>query len=573
MYDRRGRLLVENVPTFVLRILPAEMPFEVRPEVAERISRLTDIPARKIIERLDSRTGSQYEPVRITDITTETARVIAEDPGLFPGVQVDLEARRSYGQGKLMAHVLGWTGRISGPEYQRLKDEGYYPEDLLGKAGLEATYEDVLRGTYGLELADLDRQGHELRAPEVLQEPIPGSSLELTIDTKAQQDGEKALKWAMDRVGIKRGSLIAMNPQNGEILALVSLPSYDNNKFAQGISTSEYRRLLRDPSKPMLNVAINEQYPPGSTYKLVTGTGALADGRISPTTRIMTEPFIEIGEWKYWDWNKEGWGPLDIYGGFGHSSDTFFYKVSGMLGIDRLAYWAHQFGFGKPTGIDLPGEAAGIVPTNEWKERTLNEQYFTGELYQAGIGQGYNMSTPLQVLNAYAALANGGTLYKPQLVRKILDAQGEVVERVPPEVMRVLDIDKSVLRTMRVAARRVVTIRHTYNLVDLPIVVAGKSGTSEFGVRDKQGRLPFSNWFVAFVPKDPRKTGSDPSGTAAIRREDSDLVVLAYLDDTRTRGNVATEVVKYFLQLHYGLKTDLRQGWVLERDNFYNLNS
>jgi penicillin-binding protein 2 len=573
MYDRRGRLLVENVPTFVLRILPAEMPFEVRPEVAERISRLTDIPARKIIERLDSRTGSQYEPVRITDITTETARVIAEDPGLFPGVQVDLEARRSYSQGKLMAHVLGWTGRISGPEYQRLKDEGYYPEDLLGKAGLEATYEDVLRGTYGLELVDLDRQGHELRAPEVLQEPIPGSSLELTIDTKAQQDAEQALKWAMDRVGIKRGSLIAMNPQNGEILALVSLPSYDNNKFAQGISTSEYRRLLRDPSKPMLNVAINEQYPPGSTYKLVTGTGALADGRISPTTRIMTEPFIEIGEWKYWDWNKEGWGPLDIYGGFGHSSDTFFYKVSGMLGIDRLAYWAHQFGFGKPTGIDLPGEAAGIVPTNEWKERTLNEQYFTGELYQAGIGQGYNMSTPLQVLNAYAALANGGTLYKPQLVRKILDAQGEVVERVPPEVMRVLDIDKSVLRTMRVAARRVVTIRHTYNLVDLPIVVAGKSGTSEFGVRDKQGRLPFSNWFVAFVPKDPRKTGSDPSGTAAIRREDSDLVVLAYLDDTRTRGNVATEVVKYFLQLHYGLKTDLRQGWVLERDNFYNLNS
>jgi len=573
MYDRRGRLLVENVPTFVLRILPAEMPFDVRPEVADRISRLTDIPARKIIERLDARTGSQYEPVRIADISTETARVIAEDPRLFPGVQVDLEARRSYAQGKLMAHVLGWTGRISGPEYQRLKDEGYYPEDLLGKAGLEATYEDVLRGTYGLEVVDLDRQGHEVRAPDVLREPIPGSSLELTIDSKAQQDAEKALKWAMDRVGIKRGALIAMNPQNGEILAMVSLPSYDNNKFAQGISTAEYRRLLKDPAKPMLNVAISEQYPPGSTYKLVTATGALADGKISPTSRIQTEPFIEIGEWRYWDWNREGWGPLNVYDGFGHSSDTFFYKVAGMLGIDRLAYWAHQFGFGKPSGIDLPGEAAGIVPTNEWKERTLNEQYYTGELYQAGIGQGYNMSTPMQMLNAYAALANGGTLYKPQLVRKILDAEGNVVERVPPEVIRELDIDKSVLRTMRVAARRVVTIRHTYNLVDLPIVVAGKSGTAEFGVRDRQGRLPFSNWFVAFTPKEARKTEADPNGLAAIRREDSDLVVLAYLDDTRTRGNVATEVVKYFLQLHYGLKTDLRQGWVLERDNFYNLNS
>ncbi len=382
---------------------------------------------------------------------TETARVIAEDPDLFPGVQVDLEARRRYPQGKLMSHVLGWTGRISGPEYQRLKDDGYYPEDLLGKAGLEATYEDVLRGTYGLELVDLDRQGHEIHAADMLREPTPGSSLELTIDTRAQKNAEKALKWAMDRVGIKRGTFVAMNPQNGEILAMVSLPSYDNNKFAQGIATSDYRRLLKDPSKPMLNVAINEQYPPGSTYKLVTGTGALADGKISPSSRVKSEPFIEIGEWKYWDWNKEGWGPLNIYDGFGHSSDTFFYKLSGMLGIDRLAYWAHQFGFGKPTGIELPGEAAGIVPTNEWKRRTLNEQYFTGELYQAGIGQGYNTSTPIQVLNAYAALANGGTLYKPQLVRKILDPEGKVIERVQPEVIRELDVDKSVLRTMRVA--------------------------------------------------------------------------------------------------------------------------
>ena len=569
MYDRRGRLLVENVPTFVLRILPAELSFDERPDVADRLSRLTDIPARKIIERLDAHTGSQFEPVRIADVETETARVVSEDQELFPGVQVDLEARRRYPQGKLMAHVLGWTGRISGPEYQRLRDDNYGPEDLLGKAGLEASYEDVLRGSFGLEEVDLDRQGHEVHAPTVLQEPEAGNSLELTIDTRVQKNAEKALKWAMGIVGIDRGSVIAMNPQNGEILAMVSLPSYNNNEFAQGISTADYKKLLRDPTKPMLNVAINEQYPPGSTYKLVAGSGALQDRKISPTSRIKTEPFIEIGDWKYWDWNKEGWGPLTIFGGFGHSSDTFFFKLAGMLGIDRLAYWAHQWGFGKPTGIDLPGEVSGIVPTNDWKRRTLNEIYFTGEVYQAGIGQGFNASSAIQVLNAYAALANGGTLYKPQLVRRILDPEGSVVERVQPEVIREIDIDKSVLRTMRVAARRVVTLRHTYNLVDLPIVVAGKSGTAEFGVRDRQGRLPFSNWFVAFVPKEARKTASDPEGLQAVRREDSDLVVLAYAHDTRTAGNAATEIVKYFLQLHYGLKTDLRQRWVLERANFY----
>ena len=569
MYDRRGRLLVENVPTFVLRILPAELSFDERPVVADRLSRLTDVPARKIIERLDAHTGSQFEPVRIADVETETARVISEDQELFPGVQVDLEARRRYPQGKLMAHVLGWTGRISGPEYQRLRDDNYWPEDLLGKAGLEASYEDVLRGSFGLEEVDLDRQGHEVHAATVLQEPEAGNSLELTIDTRVQKNAEKALKWAMGIVGIDRGSVIAMNPQNGEILAMVSLPSYNNNEFAQGISTADYKKLLRDPTKPMLNVAINEQYPPGSTYKLVAGSGALQDRKISPTSRIKTEPFIEIGDWKYWDWNKEGFGPLTIFGGFGHSSDTFFFKLAGMLGIDRLAYWAHQWGFGKPTGIDLPGEVSGIVPTNDWKRRTLNEIYFTGEVYQAGIGQGFNASSAIQVLNAYAALANGGTLYKPQLVRRILDPEGSVVERVQPEVIREIDIDKSVLRTMRVAARRVVTLRHTYNLVDLPIVVAGKSGTAEFGVRDRQGRLPFSNWFVAFVPKEARKTASDPEGLQAVRREDSDLVVLAYAHDTRTAGNAATEIVKYFLQLHYGLKTDLRQRWVLERANFY----
>jgi len=557
------------VPTFVLRIVPAELPFGERPEVAERLSRLTDIPPRKIIERLDAHIGSQFVAVLIAAVATETARIVSEDQALFPGVQVDLEARRRYPQGALMSHVLGWTGRISGPEYRRLRDQGYWPEDLIGKAGLEATFEDVLRGSFGLEQVDLDGEGRELHAPDILEQPVAGNSLELTIDTKVQQNAEKALRWAMGIVGIDRGVVMAMNPQNGEILAMVSLPSYDNNKFAQGITTAEYKQLLRDPDRPMLNLAIGEQYPPGSTYKLVTGSGALQDRKISPATTIKTEPFIEIGDWQYWDWNKEGFGSINIYGGFAHSSDTFFFRLAGMLGIDRLAYWAHQWGFGRPSGIDLPGEVSGIVPTNDWKRRTLNEQYFTGEVYQAGIGQGYNASSAIQVLNAYAALANGGTLYKPQLVRRILDPEGNVVERIGPEVIRKLDIDKSVLRTMRVAARRVVTVRHTYNLVDLPIVVAGKSGTAEFGIRDRQGRLPFSNWFVAFVPKEARKTASDPDGMKAVRREDSDLVVLAYAHDTRTAGNAATEIVKYFLQLHYGLSVDLRQRWVLERANFY----
>ncbi|CAN5661937.1 penicillin-binding protein 2 [soil metagenome] len=569
IYDRRGSPLVKNVPTFVLKVRPAELPFGERRDVADRLSQLLSVPAYSIIERLDAHTGSQFDLVRVGDVDTETARVITEDPMQFPGVQVDLEPRRRYAQGKLLAHVLGWTGRISGPEYERRRDHGYWPEDHLGKAGLESTFEDTLRGTFGLQEVEVDVRGQEVRTPRVLKKPEPGRSLELTIDTRTQKNARKAIRWAMDVIGLKRGVFIAMNPQNGEILAMVSLPSYDNNAFAQGISSAEFRRLLRDPDRPLLNLAIGEQYPPGSTYKLVTGSGALQDRKISPSTVVRTEPFIQIGRWKYWDWNKEGFGPINIHTGFARSSDTFFYRLSGMLGIDRLAYWAHQWGFGAATGIDLPGEVSGIVPTNAWKQRVLNQRYYTGELYQAGIGQGYNMSTPMQMLNAYAALANGGTLYRPQLVRKVLDQDGELIERIEPEVIRTLDIDKSVLRTMRQASRRVVTIRHTYNLVDLPIVVAGKSGTAEFGVRDRQGRLPYHHWFAAFVPKEARKSPSDPNGTRAVAREDSDLVVLAFVHDSRTAGNTATEVVKYFLQLHYKLKVDLRQRWVLERANFY----
>lgn len=569
IYDRRGRPLVRNVPTFVLKVRPAELPFEQRRDVADRLSQLLGVPAYSIIERLDKHTGSQFDLVRVGDVDTDTARVITEDPALFPGVQVDLEPRRRYSQGKLLAHVLGWTGRISGPEYEDRRERGYWPEDHIGKAGLEATFEETLRGTFGLQEVEVDARGSEVRTPRVLKKPEPGRSLELTIDTRTQKNARKAIKWAMDVIGLKRGVFIAMDPQNGEVLALVSLPSYDNNAFAQGISSAEFRRLLRDPDRPLLNLAIGEQYPPGSTYKLVAGSGALQDRKISPSSVIRTEPFIQIGRWKYWDWNKEGFGPINIFTGFARSSDTFFFRLSGMLGIDRLAYWAHQWGFGAPTGIDLPGEVSGIVPTNAWKQRVFNQRYYTGELYQAGIGQGYNMSTPMQMLNAYAALANGGTLYRPQLVRKVLDQDGNVIERVEPEVIRTLDIDKGVLRTMRQAARRVVTIRHTYNLVDLPIVVAGKSGTAEFGVRDRQGRLPYHHWFAAFVPKEARKSPADPTGSRAVSREDSDLVVLAFVHDSRTAGNTATEVVKYFLQLHYRLKVDLRQRWVLERANFY----
>jgi penicillin-binding protein 2 len=453
---------------------------------------------------------------------------------------------------------------VSAEQLPTLRPLGYLPDDLLGKTGLEAEYEAALRGTYGAESVERDATGRRTQVLQTLQDASPGDSLNLTIDTKEQIYAEKALKWAMTEVGLKRGVVIVMNPQTGEVKALVSLPTYDDNLFAHGISNADYQALVQDPDKPLLNHATQAHYPPGSTYKLVTGTGGLADRKITSGTELITRGYLTLGSTKFYDWNRRGFGACNIYCGFGHSSDTFFFQVAGMLGIDRLGYWGKQYGFGSPTGIDLPGEVSGIVPTNQWKQDTLGEPIFPGETYQSGIGQGYDVVTPIQLINAYAALANGGTLYQPQVVHDIVGPDGEVVRPFEPKVLHEMDVPASVMKTMRNAARSVVELRHTYNLVELPIRVAGKSGTAEFGTRDKEGRLPFHSWFVGFVPKDPENGSFD--------RTDSNLVVLAFAYDSRTKGNVATEIVKYFLQQHYGIEKDYRLPNLLERGNFYQSN-
>lgn len=573
IYDRDGAVLVTNVPTFAVKIRPADLPEERRDDVVARLSALVGTPVADINAAIDGNPGSRYDLVRVAqDVPKQTANLIAEADFELPGVEVVVEARRQYADGPLLSQLLGYTGPVNAEQLETLKTEGYLPDDLIGKTGLEASYEDELRGIYGMESVERDATGRKLQVLETVADAQAGNSLRLTIDTDAQRMAQTALEWGMKEAGLKRGVVIVMNPQTGEVLALVSLPTYDNNAFARGISSKDYAALLENPDKPLLNHAVAAHYPPGSTYKLVTATGALADKKITPSTRIQTKSYLTLGSTRFWEWNRRGWGGCNLDCGFGHSSDTYFFQLAGMLGIDRLGHWAYEYGFGAPTGIDLPGEVSGIVPTNDWKLQTLGEPIFPGEVYQAGIGQGYDVVTPIQLINAYAALANGGRLYEPRLVRDVIGPDGEVVVPFAPSLIRELDVPDGVLKEIREAARSVVTIRHTYNLVDLPIVIAGKSGTAEFGLRDSKGRLPFHSWFVGFTPKDAAKNRSDPSGLKALGKADSELVVLAFAYDSRTKGNVATEIVKYYFQLHYGIKKDYRNFDLLERGNFYQSN-
>src|SRR5262245_29903749 len=295
IYDRNGVPLVSNVAGYTVKLRPSDLPQQRRAEVVERLGRLLNMDPTDINIAIDSNPGSRFDLVRIkSDVDPTVANFIAESRLDLPGVEVVVESRREYAWGPLLSQVIGYTGPINDTQLQALRAQGYLPDDLIGKAGVESEYESELRGTYGVETVERDATGRKIQVLQTVKAPVAGNSLELTIDLQDQKYAEQALKWGMEEIGLKRGVVIVMNPQTGEILAMVSLPTYDDNLFAHGISNSEYQALVNDPDKPLTNHAIAAHYPPGSTYKLVAGTGALDDGKITPTTKVQTRGYLTL---------------------------------------------------------------------------------------------------------------------------------------------------------------------------------------------------------------------------------------------------------------------------------------
>jgi penicillin-binding protein 2 len=590
IYDASGDLLASNVTTYTVTLIPADLPLQQEPVVATRLGAVLDMDPIYIETLIDSATGSLYLPITIAEnVDVDLARFIQENADALPGVSVMASQKRQYLEGSLFSDVVGYTGQITAQQYAAWKSLGYSDTDIVGQAGVENSYESVLRGTYGYDTVAVDDAGKPqpgLVTPGAAA--IPGSSLHLTISKSVQADALAALSWGLAATHVTSGTIIVENPQNGEILAMVSLPTYNDQDFANGISEAQFQQLLTDPGQPLLNKAIGAQYAPGSTYKLVTGTAGLQDqakctsrdatgqivfsycnGAFNASTTLLSQPKIEINGYPYTEWNNVGWGPLNIYGGFAHSSDTFFYQLSRMVGMDRLAYWGRQYGFGQPTGIDLPGEAVGIVPDEAWAQQELSTDMYIGDVLHEGIGQGYDAATALQLLDAYCAMANGGNLWQPHVVKSITAPDGTVQE-IQPTLLNKLPASQQTLETMRLAAREVVTSRHTYNLVDLPVKVAGKTGTAEFGVPDRNGYLPYHEWFVGFTPGDPYN--------GDFTKPDSQLAVVAFIYGADSLGNVATEVVKYFMMRHYHTTrypfSTSTPGYIIQylahKTNFYN---
>ena len=558
IFDRAGRPVAVSVPSWTVKVRPADLAEADRFRVLSRVATLIGADRSTLRARLDAFTGSPFDLVPIArGVRREAALLIGEEAAELPGVVVAVEPIRQYldetGKpgGPLLSHVIGYTGPIDRAELETLEDEGYLRDDVIGKAGIEASFEDELRGRYGRQLVERDASGRQLKVIETIREPTPGTNLMLTIDADIQRLATQALAWGMEAADVSQGVTVVMNPQTGEILAMVSLPAYDNNKFAAGISANDYNVYLADPNRPLRNHAISDIYPPGSTYKLITGIAAMEEGvttanRQWPTYGCYQIPGAPAGECLY-DWNRQGFGPLDMVDAFAKSSDTYFYQMAVETGIDPLAEWARELGFGELTGIELPSEEEGIIASTEWARQQGRSGVFTGELAQAGIGQNVIAVTPLQMLNAYAALANGGKVMRPMIVRGEADSSGELVDAYEPEVMHEVAADPATLQTMRIGAREVITSGHAYNIrdLDLPGALSGKTGTAEFGEPTEEGTLPFHSWFVAYLPSEAGAT-------------DAELAIVSFNYSAVVPGNVSAEVVKYFLQLYYDLDEDLR---------------
>jgi penicillin-binding protein 2 len=558
VFDRAGRPLVVNVPTWTVSARPADLPAHRRDAVLARVASVTGERAGDLRALLEGYEGSPLDLVPLVeDIGRDAALVLSEEAATLPGVEIEIVARRQYlnergeADGSLLSHITGYTGPINATELEELADEGYLHDDAIGRTGVEASFEETLRGQYGSAVWERDASGRLVKLLEQTASPVAGRNLVLTIDARLQRLATESLLWGMREANVSQGVTIVMNPQTGEILAMVSLPAYDNNAFAGGIPDDLYQAYLADPNLPLRNHAVADIYPPGSTFKLVTGLAALEEGVTTPFRRWQTYGCYQIpgapaGDCLS-DWNRRGFGPLNISEAFARSSDTFFYQMAVHLGVDRLAKWAYELGFGEPTQIDLPNEAGGVIASTEWAHGQGRTGVFTGELAQAGIGQNVIAVTPLQLMNAYAALANGGHLMRPQIVLGEADEAGNLVERYQPEVLHEVAADPANLRLMRVGARQVITTGHAYNIgqLRLPGTLAGKTGTAEFGLPNAQGHLPFHSWFVAFLPSSPGAT-------------DAELAVMTFTYRAVVRGNVSTEVVKYFLQQYFELDQDLR---------------
>jgi penicillin-binding protein 2 len=416
----------------------------------------------------------------------------------LPGANIQIEPKRNYPYGKMMAHMLGYVSEISNEELKHKEYKGYSPGDSIGKYGLERMYEPYLRGADGEKRVEVDAMGREVRTLD-MKEPIPGNNMYLNINLDIQMVVEKALEG-------KKGGCIAVEPKTGAVLALTSRPAFDPNAFASGISKEEWNAIITDKTHPLQNRVTQGRYPPGSTFKVLTSLKALEDGLINENTGFTCRGGFPFGHRVFKCWKKGGHGSVSVHRGIVESCDVFFYNVGLKLGIDRIHEMAESVGLGKPAGIDLPGEVSGLIPSTEWKKKTYGVPWYEGETVSVAIGQGAVWLTPIQLLQLSAFVANEGVTFRPQIVNKIVGPDGKPLKTFDPVINVDVKMKKEVFRIVKEGMQGVVNEPSgtAYGSRSQIVQMSGKTGTAQSTTLEK-GRNPGDHaWFIAFAPaQDP----------------------------------------------------------------------
>lgn len=495
--DRNGTVLAENVPSFDVHLIRRFIPRnpEERNDMYGALARTLGILIADI-EAAVAETDEREEDILLRrDIPYEQAVSVHILASGVPAVEVVVGHKRRYPESDdhpSLSHVLGYVGVIGPDEFAVRRDEGYRRVDVIGITGIESAYEDALRGVPGERRYEVDSR-HHVTATVKEREPEDGSDVTLTVDLELQIAAERALQHALDGRDVKRGAAVALDPRDGSILAAVSWPSYDNNLFSGQVSGTAYASLINDENRPLLPRAWAGTYPSGSTIKPVVAVAALEEGIVTPRTTVLSVGGIRIGPWFFPDWKAGGHGPTTVRSAIAWSVNTFFYYVGGGyrefvgLGVDRLSEWFRAFGFGSETGLDVPGERPGFVPSQQWKLETKGERWFIGDTYNLSIGQGDVLVTPLQIARMTAEIANGGYPVTPHFVTS-------TEFRIPNPKPVASD---ETIETVRQGMRDTVVYGSGRALAGFPIPVSGKTGTAQWR-SDKENHA----WFTAFAPFD-----------------------------------------------------------------------
>jgi penicillin-binding protein 2 len=538
--DRNGVLLAHDYSAYTLEVQPDRIANLER--VIDELATVVEITPRdrrRFRRLLEESKSIGTLPIR-TRLSDEEIARFAAVRYRFPGVEINARLFRQYPQGEMFSHVVGHIGRINQREVERLQANGlwanYRGTDYIGKTGLEHQYESTLHGTTGVEEVEVDSGGRPVRTLSRTP-PVSGNNLVLNLDARLQEVAYEAFSE-------NRGALVAIDPATGGILAFVSKPGFDPNLFVDGIDSLNWNELNTSPEKPLVNRALAGTYPPGSTFKPYMALAALAYGKRTPQQTIQDPGYFMFGGHQFRDSHAGGHGIVDMYKSIVKSSDTYYYMLANDLGIDAIARFMAQFGFGAPTGIDLAGEATGILPSQEWKMRRFNQKWYAGETISIGIGQGYNAYTPLQLAQAVAMLANGGIAYRPQLVSAVEDHRTRERAPVEPRQLRTLNLKRehlAVVRDALVGVNKEGTAARSF--ANAPYASAGKTGTAQV-IGIKQGEK--------YVESKVQEELRDHSLFIAYAPAESPRIALAVIVENagfgaRAAAPLARKVIDYYL--------------------------